>query len=158
MSTSIRLAQRVIKQVGIPVADIPTFLCPGILRSACLPPVRFGPKNQRPFSSASQRRHTSSITPNSRGPLPKNRLLSLNTLPQQCAGCGALSQTVDREGPGFYTLTRKSVRNFVERITGPKLSAEDEVVKAALENAGSEAANISLGHFPASGKEWTVNN
>ncbi len=152
MSTSTRLARRVAKHVGIPVADIPTFLCPGIIRTACLRSIRVQQTKQPPFSPASQRRQISSATPSTHGPLPATQFLTLNKLPQQCTGCGALSQTVDSDGPGFYTLTRKSVRSFVEGPSGPKLSAEDQVVKAANESVGSDVPDIDIGAFSASGK------
>ncbi|KAG4431243.1 hypothetical protein IFR05_013265, partial [Cadophora sp. M221] len=152
MATSTRIARRVVRQVGIPLADIPTFLCPAILRTASTP---LRCLHRQPQSSApapalgSQRRKISSTTPSLPKSAPAIRKPSLERLPQQCAGCGALSQTVDSEGPGFYTLTRKSVRSFLEGKTTHELSAEDEVVKAALERAGSEAANLNLGDLEA---------
>jgi hypothetical protein len=79
--------------------------------------------------------------------LPKVLTPLLESLPQQCAGCGALSQTVDKEAPGFYTPTRKSIRQYLGGSSSPKKSEEDEIVKAALENAGSAQTGMSLAHF-----------
>ncbi|KAG4423755.1 hypothetical protein IFR04_003051 [Cadophora malorum] len=147
MATSTGLARRAVKQIGIPLADIPTFLCPAILRTTSIP-LRLHRQSQS-TSPASQRRTISSTTSTA----PQNsqviRKPSLQKLPQQCAGCGALSQTVESEGPGFYTLTRKSVKNFVEGITTAGLSVENAIVKAALERAGPEAASLNLGDLEA---------
>ncbi|KAK2625604.1 hypothetical protein QTJ16_004916 [Diplocarpon rosae] len=147
MSTSIRTARRVVRKIGIPVADIPTFLCPGFLKTASLPGWY---SNEQPrivsqASQASQRRNITSKAPPAPNPLPAVRPPSLRRLPQQCAGCGALSQTVDNEGAGFYTLTRKSVKSFVEGSQDTGLSAEDQIVKEALKQAGSVAVNLNLG-------------
>ncbi|PVH84612.1 hypothetical protein DL98DRAFT_512518 [Cadophora sp. DSE1049] len=148
MATSTRIAQRVVRQVRIPLADIPTFLCPAILRATSVP-LRCVHKQSQCIAPASQRRYITSTAPS----VPQNsrvtRKPSLQKLPQQCAGCGALSQTVDSDGPGFYTLTRKSVKTFVEGVSAHGLSAEDEVVKAALERAGPEAASLDLGDLEA---------
>ncbi|KAL5324165.1 hypothetical protein ACEPPN_008709 [Leptodophora sp. 'Broadleaf-Isolate-01'] len=148
MATSTRIARRVVRQVGIPLADIPTFLCPAILRTASTPLGCLHRQAQSP-ATGSQRRNITSTASSLPKIAPAVRKQSLEKLPQQCAGCGALSQTVDSEGPGFYTLTRKSVRSFVEGKTTSGLSAEDEVVKAALERAGSEAVNLNLGNLEA---------
>lgn len=151
MSKSTRIA-RVIKQVAIPVADIPTFLCPGILRALALP-VRCGHQQPRLISTASRRRNWApSPTPISRH-VSGIRKPTLERLPQQCAGCGALSQTVDSEGPGYYTLTRKSVKTFVEGRLTPESTAEDHIVKAALESAGAEAADLNLPDFATPGQD-----
>ncbi|KAK0107319.1 hypothetical protein ONS95_004013 [Cadophora gregata] len=148
MATSTRIARRVARQVVMPLAEIPTFLCPAILRTTSIP-LRCTYRQSQSTSPASQRRSVSSIpTIQAQGP-PKARKSPLEELPQQCAGCGALSQTVDSEGPGYYTLTRKSVKTFVEGLSTQELSAEDEVVKAALERAGTEAASLNLGDLEA---------
>ncbi|KAL2073384.1 hypothetical protein VTL71DRAFT_10708 [Oculimacula yallundae] len=149
MTTSTRIAQHVVRQVRIPLSDIPTFLCPAILRATSTPLRCIHRQGQQSSTTASQRRHNTTITHDLPKSVPALRKPSLEKLPQQCAGCGALSQTIDTEGAGYYTLTRKSVKSFTEGITAPVLSAEDEVVKAALERAGSEAANLNLGDLEA---------
>ncbi|KAF3490585.1 uncharacterized protein GIQ15_00102 [Arthroderma uncinatum] len=37
-------------------------------------------------------------------------------LPKTCHGCGALTQWVYPEEPGFYTVTRKPVKNYIQQI------------------------------------------
>jgi hypothetical protein len=152
MSGSVRLARRIARQVAIPVADLPTFLCPGILRITHLQPSQHSPKLAQSLPRAPQRRQITSNTFNgpislSTGPGPL-----LESLPQQCPGCGALSQTVDQDQPGFYTRSRKAVRNYLQNKSFPKSSEEDDIVKAALENAGSLAETVSLGDFSSPGK------
>jgi hypothetical protein len=84
--------------------------------------------------------------------LPKTLAPLLERLPQQCAGCGALSQTVAKEAPGFYTPTRKSIRQYLEGTSSSTKSTEDIIVKAALENAASIETGIQLDDFSAPGK------
>jgi hypothetical protein len=152
MSGSVRFAGRLAKQVGIPVADLPVFLCPGILRFPFLPSSR-KPKEPPPCRfQAPQQRHISSITPSHSGSLPTVLAPLLERLPQQCAGCGALSQTVNKEAPGFYTPTRNSILQYLERNSSSRRSAEDDIVRSALENAGLAETGISLADFSAPGK------
>lgn len=151
MSTSTRIARRAVRQIGTVVAEIPAFLCPGIPRTACQP-VRCLDKSQRRFSPALQRRNITSVARDDPRPATTSRVPYLERLPQQCAGCGALSQTVDSEGPGFYTLTRKSVKSFVGGTSSAGLRKEDEILKAALENAGSEAANLNFSNVESLGQ------
>ncbi|CZT44206.1 uncharacterized protein RSE6_04344 [Rhynchosporium secalis] len=149
MAASTRIAQKVVRQVRISLADIPTFLCPAILRTTSTPLGCVYKARQQSSTGASQRRNVTSIARDPAKILQPPRRSSIEKLPKQCAGCGALSQTVDTEGAGFYTLTRKSVRGFTEGVTTPGLSPEDKVVKAALERAGVEAASLNLGGLDA---------
>ncbi|TVY85238.1 Mitochondrial genetic interactor of prohibitins [Lachnellula suecica] len=139
---SARLAQRLTRQSHIPIADLPAFLCPGILRVAHLQTSKSSP--QRPFHSQSQRFTDSTVldTPETQTNVAPRQ----KHLPSQCAGCGALSQTSIQDEAGFYTLTRKSVKEYLASAA-PQESAEDAIVKAALKNAGEAAAGLELGDF-----------
>jgi hypothetical protein len=147
-----RFARRIARQVAIPVADLPTFLCPGILRITHLQPSQRSLKLAQPLRRAPQRREITSNTSNGPISLSTGPGTLLESLPQQCPGCGALSQTVDQDQPGFYTRNRKAVRNYLQNKSFPKSSEEDDIVKAALENAGSLAETVSLGDFSSPGK------
>jgi genetic interactor of prohibitins 3, mitochondrial len=151
MSKGVRLAGRVVRQCGVPVADLPVFLCPGLLRFPSVQPNR-RPQESRRTPYQAQQIHITSIASKSSGTLPAVLAPLLERLPQQCAGCGALSQTVDKEAPGFYTPTRKSIRQYLEGTPSSMKSAEDEIVKAALENAVSIETGINLGDFTAFSK------
>lgn len=62
---------------------------------------------------------------------------ALPQLPQQCGGCGALSQTSDPAEPGFYTLTRKSVQSHLRN--GSKYSTDSrKIEEEALEAAAGK--------------------
>lgn len=138
---SVRIAQRLTRQSHIPIADLPAFLCPGILRTAHIQPSKCPPK-QRQFHSQYPRFTNSTVldadTPE---PVQPSSGLEQQYLPSQCAGCGALSQSIVKDEPGFYTITRRSVKEYIAGAA-PQESAEDAIVKAALENAGEAAAGL----------------
>jgi genetic interactor of prohibitins 3, mitochondrial len=47
---------------------------------------------------------------------------SLRHLPVSCPGCGAVTQDLDGEQAGFYTRSRRSVRDYVRRVKRAKSS------------------------------------
>jgi hypothetical protein len=152
MSGSLRLAGRVLRRVEIPVADLPVFLCPGILRFPSLPTVRTQERQPHRFQ-VSQQRHITSVTSIATTDSPKILAPLLEKLPQQCPGCGALSQTADQVAPGFYTPTRRSIRKYLEEGSSSRRFAENEIVKAALENAASIEPGMSVGGFSIPSKQ-----
>jgi genetic interactor of prohibitins 3, mitochondrial len=157
MSGGIRLGVKVVRQIRIPVADLPVFLCPGILRFSSLSTIlstipRREEHRPRRFQ-VSQQRNIISVTSGPSTASPKVLAPLLDKLPQQCPGCGALSQTADQDAPGFYTPTRKSIRAYLEGVSSPRKSAENEVIRAALENAASVETGISVRDFSVPGKK-----
>ncbi|KAJ4307108.1 hypothetical protein N0V88_000485 [Collariella sp. IMI 366227] len=64
------------------------------------------------------------------------------TLPVQCHGCGALSQTTVPDEAGYYDVSRKAVKQYLglevkeERIRG---GSTDDIVKQALQSVDVEA-------------------
>jgi genetic interactor of prohibitins 3, mitochondrial len=141
---SIRIAQRAVRKIELPVADLPAFLCPGILSIRPRPTRSTSIKQPRPFQQVSQRRLLSTAPSTDIESRQPSLSLPLERLPQQCPGCGALSQFVDVDEPGFYTLTRKNVREYLGVESAPNVSVEDAIVKAALKNAGTTAENLNL--------------
>lgn len=135
---SARLFQRLTRLSHIPSADLPTFLCPGILRIAQLQTSRCPPK-QRQFHSQSPRLIESTV--HDVPEVQSDLLLGEQYLPSQCAGCGALSQTILKDEAGFYTLTRRSVKEYTA-AAAPQESKEDTIVKAALENASGTGLEL----------------
>lgn len=152
MSGSLRLAGRVLRQVETPVADLPVFLCPGILRFPSLPTLRTQERLPHRFQ-VSHQRHITSVTSIPTTDSPKILAPLLEKLPQQCPGCGALSQTADQVAPGFYTPTRRSIRQYLEGGSSSRRFAEDEIFKAALENAASIEPGMSVGGFSIPSKQ-----
>jgi hypothetical protein len=136
------------------VGDIPTFLCPGVLKTHSRTRWSTSSCDHKPqLIHTSQRRLIASIASTK---TDVSQITGLDRLPQQCAGCGAFSQTVDQEGPGYFTLTRGSVRHYLHTSTSLKHSEEDHIVKRALESAGSTTNNLKLGDFSAPGKWQNV--
>lgn len=150
MSGSIRLAQNAAREAKLPWADLPTFLCPGILSIASWPS-RWCHSQTRTSTPTSQRRYTTLSASNVRRSLPVDLISLLGRLPQQCPGCGALSQTVDDHQPGFYTPKRKAVRSYLVGRSSQKISEEDRIVSAALQKAGSVVDSRNLGDFSTPG-------
>jgi len=148
-----------VRNAELPIAELPAFLCPGIIRSLHfsrlpLPPAQKHVQSQRRFLHLSES-HKPDIS--HEAPPAKSA-----KLPLQCAGCGALSQTQFDQEPGFYSLSRKSVKEYLE---GPSShskvdSAEDEVLNASLRNAnpeilkslGLEKPSLQCKNFPGSAK------
>lgn len=142
MSRSIKVAQRAARQVSIPTADLPVFLCPGLLRVATVQHTQYSCQQPRSFSQASLRKRPALNSEDTLRQKTSILPVDVRKLPRQCAGCGALSQAVDQESPGFYTLTRKSLRQYLDGPSSTKHAVEDDVVRAALENAGEAATGL----------------
>ncbi|KAB8290295.1 hypothetical protein EYC80_011159 [Monilinia laxa] len=137
LSSSGSLALRFSRQAGCVVAEIPTFLCPLLARSLQASkllhnqPQRSFQVQQRCIQSQAQEIPESSSIVSAQ---------AVAKLPSQCAGCGALSQTIIENEAGFYSLTRRSVKEYLGAsymAKKTKAIAEDEVVKKALENVDS---------------------
>lgn len=142
LSNSGRLALRLSRQAEFAIAEIPTFLCPLLARS--LYPSKLI-HNQPRKSVRIQRRFVQSQAEveveDDVQDISENTSIAsaqaLTKLPSQCAGCGASSQTTIEDEPGFYSLTRRSVKEYLGTSYSAKrkkASAEDEVVKNTLEN------------------------
>lgn len=131
------------RQTREPVADLPTFLCPGLLQVAHLRASQCCSKtSQRSFRNSQQRFISSTVSRADQ----KKPIQYAERLPTQCAGCGALSQTVLKDEPGFYTLTRRSVKDYMTSA-GSKMAEEDSIIQASLKNAAVTADNLNLGDF-----------
>lgn len=69
------------------------------------------------------------------------------TLPIQCPGCGGLTQSTTPDEAGFFTLTRRSVRRYIdgqEHVVTAK-QRENDIITAALESLDANIAqSVSL--------------
>ena len=54
-------------------------------------------------------------------------------LPLSCPGCGGLTQEVDRDEAGFYTATRRSVKDYIRRVKRQNSGPEDEGAQGSVE-------------------------
>ncbi|RDW82254.1 hypothetical protein BP6252_03366 [Coleophoma cylindrospora] len=140
---SIRAGGIRLSRHGLRSLELPEFLCPALRHVNILYLEQSRERNST--APCIQRRHASSAIPrtdSSKIALPEAK--SLRKLPQQCAGCGALSQTVDSEEPGYYSLGRRSVKDFLVDKSAQKSKEESAVVEAAFQNINSEVLG-SLG-------------
>lgn len=67
------------------------------------------------------------------------------TLPVQCAGCGALSQTAVPDEPGYFNLDRRAVKAYLGLLKEEqRQSSEDEILQDALRNRGDLLEQLGL--------------
>jgi hypothetical protein len=138
----------------VPTADIPAFLCPGLLRITNISTRICHLRHSQPSSRHASRRLLTSQTKDA--PEAKShaqleaaaryKALARVALPRTCPGCGALSQSVLQDEAGYYDLSRRAVRKY---ITGTEtndeaVTAENAIIKKALENAGDIAARLDF--------------
>ncbi|KAF7873936.1 hypothetical protein EAF04_002608 [Stromatinia cepivora] len=138
-----RFALRFSRQAECAVAEIPTFLCPLLARSLQLSKLVH---NQPRKNVQLQRRYVQlQVQPQAQAlEIPESTsnasAQALAKLPSQCAGCGALSQTTVEDEAGYFSLTRRSIKEYLGTsytAKKAKATAEDEIVKRALENVDS---------------------
>jgi hypothetical protein len=141
---SVRIACRTRCRVPVPVADLPVFLCPGLIAAPRAP-------HQRRQLHSTPGRAVLAISTTSQ--LPKriessSQGASITKLPLQCPGCGALSQTIDKDAPGYYNLKRRSVSAYLKGEPTSRESEEDSIIekslRAAAENDPSLSSQLNL--------------
>lgn len=123
------------------IFDLPHFLCPTLLQprptlalQSFRRPLRSSPRQAHPRCLHTQPLDIASNATNPPSALPE--------LPQQCRGCGALSQTSDPAEPGFYTLTRKSVQSHLHKGSKPSKDSRKIEEKALEAAAGTVDSSI----------------
>lgn len=142
------LLRRAILQLeATPTAELPAFLCPGLLTFS---PSRTN-KYLQPRRFHSTPKHNECLPPvasNTATFLKPSKILPVNKLPLQCSGCGALTQTLDKDEPGFFDLKRKSVKQYLVGTSeaGPSKEAEvfEQSIKLAKESDPLFAETIGL--------------
>lgn len=145
MSLRIRgtqLTRKIFISGQAPGLDIPVFLCPG-LSKLVQDQVPYG--QQRKLHSTLE--ETALLRPNlSVTSAPTKRLrgaASVNRLPQQCSGCGALSQTIEADEPGYFELRRRSVKQYLSGTSEALSSEEDHIVDQAIRRAKENTPELS---------------
>ncbi|KAI1403778.1 hypothetical protein F4819DRAFT_449732 [Hypoxylon fuscum] len=63
---------------------------------------------------------------------------SIQRLPKQCRGCGALSQASYPNQPGYFDLGRKAVRNYLRPEAADRSRHEDKIYEDALQHFDPE--------------------
>ena len=132
-----RLVTRAIKQAETPLVDLPLFLCPALLGVRRSPTSSFAFQRRKLQTTPEQSATLASEFPRT----PDQIKIAGGSLPLQCAGCGALSQTVDKDEPGYYNLKRKTVKEYITGISDQapetEIQNEDILIQKSLENAAS---------------------
>ena len=122
-------------------SSIPLFLCPSL---ASVGRWRLRPRRQQlHLDAASTSLH--------RFPTPSQLL----DLPRSCPGCGAYTQTISPEQPGFYGNNRKSVKAFIGRkgqCPGEGDHGESEIFECVI---GAADASL-LSHMGLQGEGETI--
>lgn len=59
--------------------------------------------------------------------MTKTQQLATAFLPISCPGCGALTQWIDPNEPGFYTTGRRSVKSFLHDVAPPPAAGDIEL-------------------------------
>lgn len=141
--------------------EIPVFLCPALLRpkSSYFPVSTTVAQNRKLFRTSSA--HSRPLSSNLEAPSIYNSSTSVHDavrLPAQCSGCGALSQTVDNEEAGFYSLSRRSIKSYLgikDHSPSRRAGQEYGAVEAALKKLDPEMAkssnpqdSLTLGQYP----------
>ncbi|KAL1881100.1 hypothetical protein VTK73DRAFT_4777 [Phialemonium thermophilum] len=141
-STCSRWLQRAFQMsTGPSRSELPVYLCPRLLENFLVP--------GSPFQRSFQRRYVSHLggqeTPGTHTAItatsvPPSLMSPAHTespserpLPQQCHGCGALTQTSLPDQPGYYNLSRKAVQSYLgllKREARPR--KHDDIVQEAL--------------------------
>lgn len=128
-------------------STLPLYLCPAAARcqtsSRSGHATTTGPRGQRLLPLRQTRRlHLTNRPTNSDESL---QATPVRTLPVQCAGCGALSQTGVPDQPGYYDLDRRAVRTYLGLVKEEhRQSSEDAVLQDALQNRGELLEQLGL--------------
>lgn len=140
-----RLAYRALNIFEVSILDIPAFLCPGLIRTSRNQVSHDYPQRRKLHVA---REEASLLQPDLSNDLTHIKTLqvaaSTNRLPPQCSGCGALSQTIEKDEPGYFDLKRKSVKQYLAGTHSANKSAEDTIFEQAIQRAkehGPQFAN-----------------
>lgn len=107
-------------------AEVPIFLCPTLLRRT--------PGLQRPLHQLrvsrklpqDRSRYLHSHAQAAAEPYKCSSHTDVTSLPAQCAGCGAVAQTVDANDAGYYNLNRRTVKAYLDWNKTSALTEEVE--------------------------------
>lgn len=137
---SARIVKRASQRLSLPATDLPLFLLPsfiGISRARYHRRQLYTTSSQAPRSSSSLL-----YAPEVPRSALSNSPSSIRPLQQQCSGCGALSQTADKDQAGYYNIKRKSVNIYLHGGSTKKSSEEDAIVARSLQAASATDPGI----------------
>lgn len=126
-------------------SSLPLYLCPAAARACSAlspaassrPTTTKTPKGRYPILQHARKTHdeaTQSVSENATTDSDP-----VHKLPVQCYGCGALSQTLVPDQPGYYDLNRKAVRIYTGLLKEePRARPEDDIVQTSLRSLGED--------------------
>jgi hypothetical protein len=139
--------------------EIPTFLCPALLKPRYYFPRHSSLSKWKSSDPAVRLRKRSLHSIARTKEANHGSIQKVLQLPQQCAGCGALSQTFNSQEPGFYSLSRRSVKAYLtgeyEAGVGTR-SSDSPVVEEALRKVDSEVLRTLKLDMPHPGEDYTI--
>ncbi|KAK4166184.1 hypothetical protein QBC43DRAFT_314173 [Cladorrhinum sp. PSN259] len=122
-------------------SELPLYLCPAFRSLSVNTTTRPQYRQQTPFQIRQIRRlHTQLHEPKTNTTPSRITKPPVRTLPVQCHGCGALSQTTTPGEAGYYDVSRKTIRQYLgleEEEVKPR--REEEIVEKALEGIDLKA-------------------
>ncbi|KAK1772976.1 hypothetical protein QBC33DRAFT_523025 [Phialemonium atrogriseum] len=118
-------------------SELPLYLCPSLVRSSTIGRRTFVYRPSQAKAGCRQqarRLHTYTESASATTPPIPSSPRPLRTLPLQCSGCGALSQTSLPNQAGYYDSERKSVGSYLGLLEEEKkrVRDDDRVVQDAL--------------------------
>ena len=112
---------------------VPLFICPVLAAYSS-----WTPRPRRQVHSIQKRHQHVETAAATTYDLPTPQ--QLLDLPRSCPGCGAFTQAVSPDQPGFYSTNRKSVKAFIarhEENLKPRKSEESEAFDRVVGNANT---------------------
>ncbi|KAK4102579.1 hypothetical protein N658DRAFT_495286 [Parathielavia hyrcaniae] len=122
-----------------PTSELPLYLCPAFRSLSREPFAERRPCNARPIQVRRLYTQSTEATHTDPPPLAKQ---PAKTLPLQCHGCGALSQTTVPNEAGYYDVSRKVVRQYLgvlEEKGHTRPSDPDHLIQQTLQSVDVEA-------------------
>jgi genetic interactor of prohibitins 3, mitochondrial len=142
------------------IVELPVFLCPALARPAVRKTQFQSQYTLSNYASQQSARQFQTVSHSLPKESHKKSIQNSIRLPRQCAGCGAFSQTSDNGEPGFYSLSRRSVKEFLvpapESENAKRLS-EREIVQASLRNLRDEVLKSFSFDVPLVPGEFSTN-
>ncbi|KAM5443338.1 Mitochondrial ribosome small subunit biogenesis protein [Microsporum ferrugineum] len=123
-----------IRRIHTPIRPLPEWrtLHPYHKTSLALPTPSLLPRQQRIYNSTA-------------GATSAEQNLETWALPETCHGCGALTQWVYPKEPGYYTVTRKPVKQYIRQVIRDKESNETALVDSEVGNkAAPESKEVGI--------------
>ncbi len=126
----------------IDTLPVPVFLCPALQYTSAIRYIPPGLNASVPRKSSALKQKFQSYVTTAQvehADVDSVPLQVRDGLPFSCPGCGALTQTADPDGAGFYSRTRKSIKALArDKSRKHEDEATRQVYESALANVGED--------------------